>query len=62
MSERYCTECPYFKNLIVDDESWYGAKCNKDGHMTLPSMYAIQSLHDDCPYKAENKGESEVKK
>ena len=45
----YCTECPYFNDVIYEGEQWYGAKCKKDGHSTMPSMYAIQSLNDDCP-------------
>ena len=50
--EIWCTECPYFKYVADDmDDSWYGAKCNKDGHESSPSMYAVQSLHDDCPLK-----------
>jgi hypothetical protein len=49
--ERYCTECPYFKDIIYRDEQWYGARCNKDGHTSSPSMYAIKMLYDDCPCK-----------
>lgn len=50
--EIWCTECPYFKYVADDmDDSWYGAKCHKDGHEANPSMYAVQSLHDDCPLK-----------
>ena len=52
--ERYCTECPYFKDIVYERERWYGARCNKDGHTSSPSMYAIQSLHNDCPYKGES--------
>ena len=49
----YCTECPYFNNVINDGEQWFGARCDKDGHSTMPSMYAIKSLHNDCPLVAE---------
>ena len=52
--KRYCSNCPYFKDIIYEGERWYGAKCNKDGHTTSPSMYAIKSLDDDCPYKTES--------
>ena len=56
--EVWCTECPYFRFVPDDmDDSWYGAKCNKDGHEANPSMYAVQSLHDDCPLKKEGKSE-----
>lgn len=54
--ERYCTNCPYFKDVKSAGERWYGAKCNKDGHTTSPSMYAIISLFEDCPYKSESEG------
>ena len=50
----YCTECPYFTDVIYDGEQWYGARCKKDGHLTMPSMYAIKSLHNDCPLTAES--------
>lgn len=50
--EIWCTECPYFKYTEdVLDHDWFGALCTKDGHEANPSMYAIQSLHDDCPLK-----------
>ena len=52
--KKYCTECPYFTDVIYEDEQWYGARCKKDGHETMPSMYAIASLHNSCPYKAES--------
>lgn len=45
----YCTECPYFTHVTYDGEQWFGANCKKDGHSTMPSMFAIKSLHDDCP-------------
>ena len=52
--EVWCTECPYFKYVADDmDDSWYGARCNKDCHEANPSMYAIQSLHEDCPLRNE---------
>lgn len=54
---RYCTECPYFKDIVYKGLQWYGARCDKDGHTSSPSMYAIQSLHDDCPYKTEREDE-----
>lgn len=48
----WCTECPYFKYVADDmDDDWYGARCYKDGHEANPSMFAVQSLHDDCPLK-----------
>lgn len=25
----YCTQCPYFTDVIYDGEQWYGAKCKK---------------------------------
>lgn len=53
-NEIYCTRCPYFTDIIYDEYSWYGAKCKKDGHTTMPSMYAIKSLHDNCPLIAES--------
>lgn len=49
--ETYCTECSYFEDVIDDSRSWFGALCKKDGHESAPSMYAIQSLHNDCPLK-----------
>ena len=52
--KRYCTKCPYFEDIIYDEESWFGARCKKDGHSTMPSMFAIKSLHNHCPYKAES--------
>lgn len=52
--ERYCTECPYFKDIVYEGLQWYGARCDKDGHTSSPSMYAIQSLHKNCPYKGES--------
>ncbi len=45
----YCTNCPYFTDIIYEGEQWYGARCKKDGHSTKPSMYAIKSLNNDCP-------------
>ena len=51
--EIYCTECPYFKDIVDEDRDWFGAKCEKDGHESSPSMYAIRSLHNDCPLKKE---------
>ena len=65
--ELWCTECPYFRYVADDmDDSWYGTKCDKDGHEANPSMYAVQSLHDDCPLRSEiksneRKAESEDK-
>ena len=51
--EIWCTECPYFKDVEdVWDRDWFGAKCTKDGHESAPSMYAIQSLHNNCPLRA----------
>ncbi len=47
--EIWCTECPYFEDVIEDARNWFGALCKKDGHESAPSMYAIQSLHNDCP-------------
>lgn len=55
--EIYCTGCPYFEDIIYEGEQWYGAACNKDGHTSFPSMYAIESLHNDCPYKTESEVE-----
>ena len=49
--EIYCTECSHFEDVVEDGRSWYGALCNKDGHESAPSMYAIQSLHENCPLK-----------
>lgn len=51
----YCTACPYFTDIIYEGEQWYGARCKKDGHSTMPSMYAIKSLHNSCPLTAESK-------
>ena len=45
----YCTECPYYAEVIHTGEYWHGARCKRDGHATMPSMYAIKSLHNDCP-------------
>ena len=53
-TKTYCTECPYFNDIIYEEEQWYGARCEKDGHSTSPSMYAIQSLNNNCPL-TENK-------
>ena len=54
--ELWCTECPYFRYIADDmDDSWYGTKCDKDGHEASPSMYAVQSLHNDCPLRNEVK-------
>lgn len=47
--EIWCTECPYFKDIVDDARDWFGALCTKDGHESSPSMYAIQSLHNNCP-------------
>lgn len=54
--EIWCTECPYFMFVKDDNDDigYYGAKCHKDGHEADPSMYAIQTLHDDCPLKKES--------
>lgn len=52
--KRYCSNCPYFTDVIYEGEQWYGARCKKDGHSTMPSMYAIKSLHDSCPVTAES--------
>lgn len=49
--EIYCTECGHFEDIVDDSRSWFGARCKLDGHESAPSMYAIQSLHDDCPLK-----------
>ncbi len=49
VNKTYCTECPYFTDVIYEGEQWFGARCKKDGHSTMPSMYAIKSLHNDCP-------------
>ena len=51
--ELWCTECPYFGYTGNPSDDWYGAKCDKDGHESNPSMYAIQSLHEDCPLRNE---------
>ena len=52
--EIWCTECPYFKDIEDEwDRDWFGALCTKDGHESAPSMYAIQSLHNNCPLKKE---------
>lgn len=48
-NKTYCTECHYFTDVVYDGEQWFGAKCKKDGHSTMPSMYAIKSLYDNCP-------------
>ncbi len=50
----YCTRCPYFNDVIYEGEQWYGARCGYDGHSTMPSMYAIKSLHNNCPLTAES--------
>lgn len=47
--EWYCTDCPYFQFTGEPSNDWYGARCNKDNHEASPSMYAIQSLNNDCP-------------
>lgn len=47
--EWYCTDCPYFQFTGEPTDDWYGARCNKDNHEASPSMYAIQSLNNDCP-------------
>lgn len=52
----YCTDCPYFQFTGEPSADWYGTRCNKDNHEASPSMYAILSLHDDCPL---NRGVSE---
>ena len=49
MNKTYCTNCPYFDYVIYEGEQWYGARCKKDGHSTMPSMCAIRSLNNDCP-------------
>ena len=51
--EIWCTECPYFEDVMDDPRYWFGGLCKKDGHESAPSMYAIQSLHNDCPLKKE---------
>lgn len=53
-NKTYCTECPYFTDVIYEREQWYGARCKKDGHSTIPSVYAIKLLHNDCPLTAES--------
>lgn len=45
----YCTNCPYFKFTGNESDSWYGTKCEKDGHEEYPSMYAIKQLNEKCP-------------
>ena len=56
----YCTRCPYFNDVIYFNDDiyeewpWYGARCGYDGHSTMPSMYAIKSLHNNCPLTAES--------
>lgn len=57
-TKTYCTRCPYFTDVIYDGEQWYGARCKKDGHSTMPSMYAIQSLNNDCPLTAEKENKN----
>lgn len=47
--EWYCTDCPYFQFTGEPSNDWYGARCNKDNHEASPSMYAIQSLNNNCP-------------
>ncbi len=47
--EWYCTDCPYFQFTGEPTDDWYGTRCNKDNHEASPSMYSIQSLHDNCP-------------
>lgn len=59
--ETYCTECPYFEDVVDDTRSWFGGLCKKDGHESSPSMYAIQSLHDDCPLKKQEDIEDDEK-
>ena len=54
--ELYCTDCPYFQFTGEPSADWYGTRCNKDNHEASPSMYSIQSLHDNCPL---NRGVSE---
>lgn len=56
MRKPYCTECPYFTDIIYDEDEWYGARCKKDGHSELPSMYAIKWLNKNCPLTSENEG------
>lgn len=51
--EIYCTECSCFEDVVDDAREWFGALCKKDGHEAPPSMYAIQSLHNNCPLKKE---------
>lgn len=60
-NKTYCTECPYFTDVVYESEQWFGARCKKDGHSTMPSMYAIKSLHDDCPLIEVEPQESEDK-
>lgn len=55
--EVYCTECPYFEEVVGKSGDWFGASCTKDGHESSPSMYAIQSLHNDCPLEKEKEKE-----
>ena len=55
----YCTECPYFLEVVYEGEQWYGAGCKKDGHSTMPSMYAIKSLNDSCPLMTEKEIKNE---
>jgi hypothetical protein len=51
--EIYCTDCQYFSYIGEPSDSWYGTMCCKDSHSANPSMYAIQSLHEDCPLRSE---------
>ena len=55
----YCTQCPYFTDVIYDGEQWYGARCKKDGHSTMPSMYVIKSLNDNCPLTEESESKND---
>ena len=60
MCELYCTECKYFQDVIDNDREWFGALCTKDGHDVAPSMYAIKSLHNRCPFKSDDEDEPSV--
>lgn len=52
INRTYCIGCPYFY-YTDEDKQWFGSFCKKDGHSTYPSMYAIKSLHDNCPLVTE---------
>lgn len=55
--EIYCTECQHFEGIPHLDNDWFGAKCKLDDHESAPSMYAIQSLYNDCPLKKKQEEE-----